>query len=147
MLDYYRPRTRLDGTESTGQFLELRKTEVGLQLADLTLGIVGLGRIGKRMAALGHLLGMNVIGCDLLPEADLRKALPDVPFEFVDHASLYARSDIVTIHTDGRAENRHMIDAKALAHFRPEAMFINAARGMLVNDDDLAAWLRANSLA
>lgn len=141
MLDHVRPRTALEPGTDADAFHALRKSEVGLELADLTLGIVGMGRIGKRVATVAHALGMNVRGCDLLEEAEIRKHIPRVPFEFTEHAKLYARSDIITLHADGRSDNRHMIDGEALAHFRDNAMFINAARGMLVDHDALAGWL------
>lgn len=149
MLDHYRPRpTGTMAAQTTPeQFHALRKTHVGRQLGDLTLGIVGMGRIGQRMATLGHTLGMNVLGCDVLPEADVRGALPGVPFDFVGHAELYAKSDVVTLHADGRPGNHHMVDAGALAHLRDDALFINAARGMLVDHDALADWLRAHPAA
>lgn len=141
MLDHVRPRTGFGKGTNDAQFHELRNTEVGVQLSDLTLGIVGLGRIGKRVATAAHAMGINVLGTDVLPEAEIRAAIPAVPLDFVDHATLYAASDIVTVHVDGRPGNRHLIDAAALGHFRPTALLINSARGMLVNADDLAAWL------
>ena len=141
MLDHVRPRTGFGRGTSATQFHELRNTEVGVQLSDLTLGIVGLGRIGKRIATAAHALGINVLGTDVLPEPGIRAAIPGVPFDFVDHQSLYAKSDIVTVHVDGRPGNRHLIDAAALSHFKPTALLINSARGMLVDAADLAAWL------
>ncbi|MFN3166719.1 MAG: NAD(P)-dependent oxidoreductase [Phycisphaeraceae bacterium] len=144
MLDRYRPRTRLKPGTDADAFHALRKSEVGVEMAGLTLGVVGLGRIGKRVATVAHALGMNVLACDVLDEAGLRKALPGVPFTFVDHASLYAGSDVVTLHADGRAANRRLVDAEALQHFRDHAMLINAARGMLVDHAALANWLDAH---
>lgn len=146
MLDHYRPRTDLPAHASAEAFHALRKTEVGTQLDQLTLGIVGFGRIGKRLGKAAHALGINLKVCDLLPEAALREAV-DFPFEFVDHQKLYAGSDIVSIHVDGRSENRAMLDAKALAHLRDDCMLINAARGMLVDAPALADWAKAHPQA
>ncbi|MEZ6191728.1 MAG: NAD(P)-dependent oxidoreductase [Phycisphaerales bacterium] len=143
MLDYYRPRTDLPASASADTFHQLRKTEVGTQLDQLTLGIVGFGRIGKRLGKAAHAIGMNLKVCDILPEEELRKAV-DYPFEFVDHATLYAGSDIVTIHVDGRSENRRMLNAAAFKHLRDDCVFINAARGMLIDADDLADWAKAH---
>ncbi len=141
MLDHYRPRTDLPpGKDADAQtFHNLRKTEVGKQLDQLTLGIVGFGRIGKRLGCVAHALGMKLKVCDLLPEAELRKAV-DYPFDFVDHKTLYADSDIVSIHVDGRAENRRMIDGAALKYLQGDCLFINAARGMLVDSCAVAEW-------
>lgn len=140
MLDVHRPRTAMPAHCSAQTFHALRRTEVGTQLDRLTLGIVGCGRIGRRVAAVAHAIGMRLLICDLLPEAEVRRALPQIPFECVDHATLYRGSDIVTLHVDGRPGNRHMIDAAALADFRPRATFINAARGMLIDAPALARW-------
>lgn len=147
ILDRYRPRTALSPGTDADAFHALRKSEVGDEIATLTLGIVGIGRIGKRVATVAHAMGMNVWGCDLLPESALRKQLIGVPLTFTDHHALYAASDIVTVHADGRAANQHLINAEALAHFRDNALLINAARGMLVDHDALSAWLDSHPAA
>ncbi|MEM1109442.1 MAG: NAD(P)-dependent oxidoreductase [Planctomycetota bacterium] len=142
MLDHFRPRTPLPAGASGETFHAMRKTEVGTQLDEMTLGILGFGRIGKRLGAVAHAIGMNLRVCDILPEAELRKAV-DYPFTFCSHEELYAESDIVSVHVDGRPENRGMIDAGALAAMREEVLLINAARGMLLNHDALADWAQA----
>lgn len=144
LLDLVRPRTALEPGTDAKAFHALRQSEVGIELAELTIGIVGLGRIGKRIATVAHALGMNILGCDLLDEADIRKAIPGVPFDFLDHRALYTKSDIVTLHADGRPDNKHLIDAAALEHFRDSALLVNAARGMLVDHAALVAWLRTH---
>ncbi|MEM6458662.1 MAG: NAD(P)-dependent oxidoreductase [Planctomycetota bacterium] len=140
MLDHVRPRTDLPAGADAATFHGLRQTEVGRQLDELTLGVLGCGRIGSRVAAIAHAIGMNLRVCDLRPEAELRKAVP-VPFDYVDHATLYAQSDIVTVHVDGRPPNRGLIDAAALDRMRPGVLLINAARGMLVDHAALLRWL------
>ncbi len=139
MLDHVRPRTPLPDGADDETFHELRGTEVGVQLDTMTLGIVGFGRIGKKLGRVAHTLGMNVWACDILPETELRKAV-DFPFEFKTHAELYAGSDIVTLHADGRAENRAMMDAAAFGAMKENVLFINAARGFLVDHAALSAW-------
>ncbi len=139
MLDAYRPRFSLTRPVSPAEFHRLRKAEVGLQLDELTLGIRGFGRIGKRLGRVAHAIGMNLLVNDLLPEAELRKAV-DYPFDFVDKAELYARSDVLTIHVDGRSENRGMVNADMLSQLKPGCLLINAARGMLVDAPALADW-------
>lgn len=142
ILDHYRPRTPLAPGTDSNTFHALRKTEVGLELADLTLGILGMGRIGKRIATVAHAFGINVLGCDLVEESAIRKRMTGVPFDFVDHRTLYAKSHILTVHTDGRPENRHLINAEALTHLRDGSLLINAARGMLVDHAALHDWLK-----
>jgi len=141
ILDQHRPRTALRPGTDAQAFHALRKSEVGIELADLTIGIVGMGRIGKRIATVAHALGMNVLACDLLEEAAVRKQLPGVPFTYVGHGALYAGSDIVTLHVDGREGNWHLINTDTLADFREDAMLINAARGMLIDHEALLRWL------
>ena len=142
ILDELRPRTNLT-PDNLAQFHQLRKTEVGKQFDQLTLGILGFGRIGKRLGAVAHALGVNLKVCDLMPEAEARKAV-DYPFEYVSHEKLYSRSDIVSIHVDGRPSNKHLINADALTHFREDATIINAARGMLIDHAALASWAKAH---
>jgi D-3-phosphoglycerate dehydrogenase / 2-oxoglutarate reductase len=67
----------------------------------------------------------------------------EYPFEYVDKPTLYAESDVLTVHVDGRPGNRRLIDAAALAQLKPTCLFINAARGMIVDAGALAAWARA----
>lgn len=139
MLDHHRPRTDLPAGSLPDQFHALRKTEVGTQLDQLTLGILGFGRIGKKLGRAAHAIGMNLRACDLLPEVELRKAVA-YPFEFVDHDTLYATSDVLAVHVDGRPENKHLVNRDMLAKLKPNVLLINAARGMLVDSHALAAW-------
>lgn len=139
MLDVERPRGLLAPHDSPERFHELRKTQVGRHLADLTLGILGFGRIGSKLGRVAHAMGMELLVCDLLPEPQLRGKV-DYPFEYVDHETLYRQSDIVTVHVDGRPANRHMIGSDQLAMLRDDVTLINAARGMLIDDHALARW-------
>lgn len=139
MIDHVRPKTPLPPIADAATFHDLRKTEVGTQLNEMTLGLLGFGRIGKRLGEVAHAIGMNLRVCDVLPEASLRKAV-DYPFDFVTHDELYAGSDVLSIHVDGRPENRALIDAGALEGMREHVLLINAARGMLVDHAALGAW-------
>lgn len=144
MLDDVRPRLSLARPVTPQEFHSHRKTQVGRQLDELTLGILGFGRIGKRLGRAAHALGIKVLANDVLSEATLRREV-DYPFAFVDKPTLYRQSDILTVHVDGREENRAMIDAAALAQLKPDCLFINAARGMLVDAAALAAWAKQNT--
>ncbi|MBB6430071.1 NAD(P)-dependent oxidoreductase [Algisphaera agarilytica] len=146
MIDHVRPKTPLPGGADDAVFHAMRKTEVGTQLDEMTLGILGFGRIGKRLGQVAHAIGMNLHVCDLLPEAEMRKAV-DYPFTYCSHEELYAGSDVVSVHVDGRPENRQMMGASAFAAMREHVVFINAARGMLVDHDALAAWAEASPRA
>lgn len=146
ILDHYRPRAAMPQCVGDKAFHGLRKTQVGKQINELTLGILGFGRIGKRIGQVASAFGINVLVNDLIDDFVLHDAV-NYPFKSVDKETLYSQSDILTVHTDGRKENHHLLNADALALLKPECLFINAARGMLVNDTDLAAWLTANEKA
>ena len=144
LLDRFRPREDLPPGADDAAFYALRKTAVGEELAEKTLGIVGFGRIGQRLGRAAAALGVRVIAHDLLPEAQLRETTADFEWSCVRLPTLLADADIVTIHADGRAANRHLIDAEALTRLRPDAVLVNAARGFLVDGAALAGWLRAH---
>jgi len=142
ILDVVRPRAYLAGYVTPPKFHELRQIHVGKQLSTMTLGILGMGRIGRRVAQCARAIGMRVLYNDLLTRRELN--LPDTDTsEFVDKHTLCEQSDILTIHVDGRQENKHLIDANALARLKPSCLLINAARGMLIDNNALAAWADA----
>jgi phosphoglycerate dehydrogenase-like enzyme len=147
IFDDLRPRTTLTEPVTPEVFHELRKTEVGRELADLTLGILGFGRIGKRLgkAARGLAVGRLLVN-DLIDDVDLRP-LVDYDYEYVDMQTLCEESDILTIHVDGRAENHHLLGAAVLSQLKPNCLFINAARGMLVDHAALADWASSHGEA
>ena len=88
---------------------------------------------------MGHAIGMKLLVCDLLPEAPLRQAV-DYPFGYVDHATLYTQSHVVSLHVDGRPANHRMLNAQMLKHLRDDCLLLNAARGILVDPMLLARW-------
>ncbi|MBL4702045.1 MAG: hypothetical protein JKX85_12390 [Phycisphaeraceae bacterium] len=146
ILDHYRPRSPMQSCIADKEFHQLRKTQVGLQINELTLGILGFGRIGKRIGQVAHAFGIKVLVNDLIDEFALHD-LVDYPFEFVDKDMLYSHCDILTVQTDGRKDNHHLLNRDAFSKLNPNCLFINAARGMLVSDADLAAWLSKNPQA
>lgn len=138
MLDTLRPRVYLDHAPSKDQWNVTRKSMIApRQLCDLTLGIIGLGRVGSGMARVGAAMNMRVRYHDLIviPE-HLRFGAEPAGLE-----QLLRESDVVTVHVDGRAENRHLINADALGKCRPNVMLINTSRGFVVDTDALAAFL------
>ncbi len=146
ILDDCRPRTPLVMPCDAETFHRLRQTELGRQLDRLTLGIVGFGRIGRRLAEFAHAIGMNMRVCDLLPEAALRKQV-DFPFEYIDHAAIYGTCDVISLHVDGRASNRHMINRTMLEHFKPDCLLINTSRGMVIDHAALRDWAKSHPAA
>ena len=111
-----------------------------LELEGRTLGLIGLGAIGSRVAKAGAAFGMQVIAYD--PWA---KQLPD-GCEAVELATLLRRADVVSLHCPLTAQNQSMIDRAALAQFKPGAMLINTARGGLIDEEALAEALQDGTL-
>jgi D-3-phosphoglycerate dehydrogenase len=110
--------------------------------SEMTLGIVGLGRIGKRMAHVSRNVFKRVIACDpYLIDGDFpayvsRASLPE----------LFAQSDVVSLHVPLNDETRRMIDSRVLAHVRPGTLLVNTARGAVVDVDAALAAVRAGTL-
>ena len=110
-------------------FWETPQTE----LAGLTLGVVGFGRIGRRVGELGHAFGMSVIACD--PRADEPPAY--APFAWATLSEVFAGADIVSLHCPQTPENTRFVNRALLAQMRPGAVLVNTARGGLVDETAL----------
>jgi phosphoglycerate dehydrogenase-like enzyme len=126
------------------EFKRVRNEQRGVQLNELTLGVLGMGRVGRRV---GHVVangfGMRVIYHDIL---DVRAHLT-FPAESVDPATLFREADVLTLHTDMRPGNEHLVGAPQLALMKPSAILINASRGEVLDAAALAAALREKRLA
>ncbi len=116
----------------------------GTEVFNKTLGIMGLGNIGRLVAARGQGLGMKVIAYD--PFLTEEKA-QQLGVELVDFDTLLARVDFLSIHTPLTPETRGLVDAAVLAKMKPTARLINCARGGIVNEEALAAAIREGRLA
>ncbi|MTV81625.1 D-2-hydroxyacid dehydrogenase [Secundilactobacillus folii] len=113
------------------------------ELTELTVGIIGVGRIGGTLARIFHLLGATVIGNDIRPpREDMRGVLT-----YVSKEELYKRADIISIHVWGGADNAHLIGKDQFAQFKPSAFFINDSRGFVVDTDALVTALKEKQLA
>lgn len=135
---------QLDALVRAGRFAE-RETTVVAELAGATLGVVGMGRIGRRVAALGAAFGMHVIASDpVLGDERLR----ELGAEAVTLAALFARADHIALHAPLVPETRGLITADLLLSAGPGAFLVNLARGPLVESPDaLCAALDAGALA
>jgi D-3-phosphoglycerate dehydrogenase len=112
----------------------------GWELDGKTLGLVGLGRIGRAVASRAAAFGMRVIAHD--PYA------PDVPgVERVTLDELWPAADAVSLHLGLEDASRHLVDAAALARMKPTAVLLNTSRGGLVDEEALADALRAGTIA
>lgn len=112
------------------------------ELSEITVGIIGVGRIGSTVARIFHALGSHVLGNDIKD----RSHLSDID-EFVSKEELIARADVVTLHTWLDDSTFHLINAERLAQFKRSAFLINASRGPVVDTDALIDALKRHQLA
>lgn len=143
IFDALRPRIDFREPIEPATFHTYRKTFCGRQIQTLTLGILGMGRIGRKVARVGRALGLKILYHDLLSPAYLHLP-PDDTSLSVDKIDLLQSSDILTLHPDGRPSNRHLLDAKALSYLKPTCLLLNTARGFLIDPHALAAWARSS---
>jgi D-3-phosphoglycerate dehydrogenase len=115
-----------------------------LPLRGRTLGIAGLGRIGKAVALRGEAFAMRLLAYDPVPDKAFAKnhQIALVPFE-----RLLAESDYLTLHLPVSVESRYLINRRTLALMKPTAFLINTARGAVINEADLLEALRNKRLA
>jgi D-3-phosphoglycerate dehydrogenase len=106
-----------------------------LELHGLTLGIVGLGQIGSRMARFGLALEMRVVAYDPLLDVDRLAALGVGREQTLD--ALLRVSDVVSLHAPLTASTYRLIDSERLAQMKPGAILINTARGSLIDEEAL----------
>lgn len=124
------------GAISPEEFHAARKQIFGRFLSGTTLGIIGAGRIGSRVGRAAAALGMTVL------YNDIKDIHLDYPAMAVDKPTLYAQSDIVTIHVPLTRLTEKFINVESIAMFKRGAQFINAARGQCVDYAALAQAIR-----
>jgi phosphoglycerate dehydrogenase-like enzyme len=144
-LQLLRPRALFrDRAYEPAEFKRIRNTLRGVQLNELTFGIIGMGRVGRRV---GHLaangFGARVIYHDLL---DVRPLLT-FPATAVDPPTLFREADVVTLHVDLRPGNVHLVGGPLLALMKPTAIVINTSRGEVLDAAALAAAIREKRIA
>ncbi|MBV8967288.1 MAG: D-2-hydroxyacid dehydrogenase family protein [Mycobacteriaceae bacterium] len=120
------------------------QTAVGRELAGRVLGVLGLGRIGKRVAAIGNAFGMDVIAWsqNLTPET-----ADDAGVTYVAKSELFDRSDVLTIHLKLSERSENLVGAGELARMKPTALLINTSRGPIVDESALVDALRSGVIA
>lgn len=137
ILDLLRRIGQADRNIRDGKWKQL----MGNLLAFQTVGIVGFGRIGRRVAELLHAFGAKVLAHDIAAAA-----APD-HVELCGLDDLLARADVVTLHLPYSDAAKHLIGAPQLAKMKPGSFLVNTARGGLVDEEALAAALSGGQLA
>jgi D-3-phosphoglycerate dehydrogenase len=111
-----------------------KKAFKGTELHSKTLGIIGLGKIGREVAVRSKAFGMNVIAFDPVVSEDLANKLE---VDLVDLNTVFEKSDILTVHVPLNDDTRNLISAKTLQKCKDGVKIINCARGGIVNEEDL----------
>ena len=117
--------------ESTG--LLAGKTPL-IELAGKTMGIVGFGRIGRRVGELARAFGMSILAYDLFPPM----APAEGPVKWCELDDLFARADVISLHCPLTPQTAGLVNRERLRLVKPSAFLINTARGALVVEADLA---------
>jgi len=115
------------------------KPHLGGLLRGRTIGVVGFGRIGRRVAELVVAFGARVVFFDPLHDGNDPRRVNSL-------ASLASQSDVLTLHAPLTDETRHIVDTALLSQMKPGALLVNAARGELVDEAALLAALRAGRI-
>jgi glycerate dehydrogenase len=113
-----------------------------IELEGKTLGIIGFGRIGRQEGRIARALGMEVLAFDPFPCDEGREI-----GAYVELDELYARADVISLHCNLTAENAGMIDRAAIEEMKDGVILINNARGLLINEADLAEALNSGKVA
>lgn len=117
-----------------------KSTHKSVELAGKTIGLIGLGAIGQRMAAVAHGMDMRVIGFDPYAQ-NLPAYVERVPLE-----RIWKDADAISLHCPLTDDNRGMVNAATLAQCRPGVILVNTARGGLVDEDALLAAVRSGQV-
>lgn len=121
-----------------------RKSFMGVELRGKTLGVVGFGRIGRAVAKRALAFEMTVITADPYIPADVAA---DLGVELVALDDLYARADFISLHSLLNDETRNMINRDSIAKMKPGVRIVDAARGALINEADLAEAIKSGHVA
>ena len=121
-----------------------RKLYGGVELRGKTLGVVGFGRIGRAVAKRALAFEMRVIAFDPYIPADVAE---DLGATLVSLDELFRRADFITLHAQLTPETREMINAESLATMKRGVRIVDAARGALINEADLAEALQSGQVA
>lgn len=114
----------------------------GYSIAGKTIGIIGLGHIGKEVVRLLQPFNCNIMGNDII---DVKEFAKEYSVKLTDKMSLYKSSDIITIHTPLTSETNGLINKEAFSLMKPTSFIINTARGQIL-DENAIKWALLNNI-
>ncbi len=141
MLAFARRQPWMDREMKNGKWEKL----AGRTLSECTLGVIGVGNIGKAVTRRARAFGMKVLGNDII-EID-HVFITETGIEMTTLDSLLSTSDFISLNCDLNSTSHHLINAKTLSKMKPEAVLINTARGPIVDEKALIEALQAKRLA
>jgi glycerate dehydrogenase len=127
--------------QSCGSFSFWKTPQIELQ--DLTLGVIGFGRIGQQVARIGSAFGMQILAAS----RHRQNAPADISFEWATVDEIAARADVISLHCSLNENSTGMVNREFLAQMKPSAFLINTSRGKLVDEVALAESLNAQQIA
>lgn len=134
--------------ENVGKSAEkAKKAFAGGEILGKTLGVIGLGAIGRLVVESAEALGMNCVGYDPFLNQEKAKEISENLLFTEDLNELFSKSDFVTIHVPATAETSGMINADAISNMKDGVVFLNFSRDKLVNDKDMAQALESGKVA
>ena len=143
MLALARQIPRADATTRAGKWE--KKSLLGIELQGKTLGLLGVGRIGGRVAELAKAFGVKVVVFD--PYVSVEKAREMGVTKLDSKSDVVAQSDFVSVHTPLTPETKHMVNAELLSSFKRGSYVLNVARGGIIDEAALLAALQSGHLA
>lgn len=136
-----------EGDAISGLVEKGKSNFVGPEIEGKTLGVVGLGAIGVRVANAAHHLGMDVIGFDPYLSVDAAWHLTRFAHKANDLQTLLEKADYITIHVPATPETKGMFNSEAFASMKAGARLLNFSRGTLVDEEDVIAALESGKLS
>lgn len=116
----------------------------GRRISEVTIGIIGVGRIGARVLRRIHGFGSpRVLVNDIKPDF---KLVPELKLEWVGKDDIYREADLISVHVPLTVQTKNMIRREQLLQMKPDALLINAARGGIINEQDLYSVMAAGHL-
>lgn len=141
MLAFARRQPWMDRAMKSGRWEKIP----GRSLSECTLGVIGVGNIGKAVLRRARAFGMKLLGNDILPIAP--DFIIENNVEMTSLEDLLARADFVSLNADLNPTSRHIINARTLGLMKPNAVLINTARGPLVDEPALVDALQGGVIA
>ncbi len=144
LCDALRPRVTVEKPVDPHTWEKIRaEVFAKKQMSEMTLGILGLGRIGKRIAQVAKAIGFTVLYNDII----------EIPIElrhgakFLQPRDLFAKCDVISVHIDSRPGNHHFVNAELINAMKEDALLINTSRGLAIDHAALGDFLRAHTKA